>query len=518
MKNAALSIGVLVAALGFGAARADDGCAEAETEAEPLVKPGETVVLIGDSITEQAYRNPWGFYHVLTNAAPGIDFVPLGFSGYQVKGWSDMERASVTNADVWTWYRDPGWNLKAVFDGKVDVFVVFLGMNDILQPSIRDDEADVARWLRDYATFARNLRARSRPREMVFATITPLTDDPASPKNRVRERLNNRLRMLAALTGARVADYGEALAGGLGALRAIDPDYRLVPDCVHPDAHGHLLIAETLCEELGLADAADAIAARIFAGEDDLADRSSGLAATVALDRSCRPDDAELVYDLSFSVADDGSGIQPEVRVLAPAGWSVDEKLLIGGAGTFRLRGTPSSLTTRMVVEASVPTWDESSDGPTGAETLRAFVDIPAPWKLRDGCGGWKVYGASRGYTGGAAPGSIDPFQLYFGRRENTVRACRRVWSEKARDVKAVLSHQTFSATLELAVSVNGTVVWEERLDRRGRNRREKTIRLAEGWNPIEIVCTNHDWQRQFAFDLLPLDGDDLSRLRYDLK
>ena len=32
MKNAALSIGVLVAALGFGAARADDGCAEAETE------------------------------------------------------------------------------------------------------------------------------------------------------------------------------------------------------------------------------------------------------------------------------------------------------------------------------------------------------------------------------------------------------------------------------------------------------------------------------------------------------
>ena len=98
------------------------------------------------------------------------------------------------------------------------------------------------------------------------------------------------------------------------------------------------------------------------------------------------------------------------------------------------------------------------------------------------------------------------------------MRACRRVWSEKARDVKAVLSHQTFSATLELAVSVNGTVVWEERLDRRGRNRREKTIRLAEGWNPIEIVCTNRDWQRQFAFDLLPLDGDDLSRLRYDLK
>ena len=515
MKNLTRPLCALAAALCLVAARADDGGAQADA---PRVKPGETVVLIGDSITEQAYRIPWGYYHALTNAAPGINFIPLGFSGYQVKGWSDMERASVTNADVWTWYRNPGWNLKSVFDGKVDAVVIFLGMNDILQPSIRDDAADVARWLHDYATFVRNLRARARPREMIFATITPLTADPASPKNRVRERLNNRLRMLAALTGARVADFGAAIDGGLGAFRAIDPDYRLVPDFVHPNALGHLMIAEELCAELGLADAADALAARIEDRTNDLADRSADLVATVALDRSCRPDDPELVYNLSFNVADAGRGILPETRVLVPAGWSVDEKLLIGVEGTFRLRGTPSSLTTRVVVEASVPTWDESSDGPTGAETLRAFVDIPAPWKLRDERGGWTVYGASGDYTGGAAPGSIDPFQLYFGWKDNTVQAYRRVWSEKARDVTAVLSHQTFSATLELAVSVNGREVWKDRMDRHGRNRLEKRIHLDAGWNPIEITCTNHDWQRQFAFDLLPLDGDDLSRLRYDLK
>lgn len=504
------------AALRLGAARAEpDG---EEPSAEPLVRPGETVVLIGDSITEQSYRNAWGYYHALTNAAPEVRFVPLGYSGFQVKGWSDMERASVTNAELWTWYRDPGWNLKKVFDGRVDAIVVFLGMNDILQPSIRDDAADIARWLADYAAFARNLRARTHPRVMVFATITPLTADPASPKNRVRAQLNNRLRMLAALTGARIADFGAAIEDVQTALRAVAPDYRLVPDFVHPNGFGHLLIAAELCRTLGLDAAADALGARCDGLEDEIAAACAPLATFVALDRSCRPGDAELVYNLAFSVAGDDSGILPEVRVLAPPGWSVDEGLLVGETGTFRLRGAPSALTTRVVVEAAVPTWDESSDGPTGAETLRTAVDIPAPWRLREGTGEWKVYSAARGYTGGDAPGSIDPYQLYFGWKTNTVTACRRVWSEKARDVKAVFSHQTFSATLDLALAVNGAPVWKESLDRNGRNRAERTIRLAAGWNTLEIVCTNRDWQRQFAFDLLPLAGDDLGKLRYDIR
>lgn len=502
-------LGVCLAVLSSLAAFGDDA---------PLVKKGDTVVMIGDSITEQSYRNRWGYYHALTNAAPEINFIPLGYSGYQVKGWRDMERTSVASTNVWTWYRDPGWNLKTVFDGKVDVIVIFLGMNDILQPSIRDDEADVARWLSDYATFARNLRERSHPRAMVFATITPLTADPDSPKNRMRRKLNNRLRLLAAMTGAQVADFGEAVADELELTGAIDTGYRLVPDFVHPDALGHLVLARTLARTLGLDEAADRIGERVDARESELVERNvDRISAYVRVDRSCRPTDDGLVYDVRYALGDDPL-FAPEVRILLPPGWSADAPMKIGSEGVFRLRGTASDRTTRVVLEASVADWNECDDRPTGMRTLRTFVDIPAPWKLRDESGDWKVYTASADYTGGTAPGSVDPFQLYFGWKTNTVRACRRVWSEKARDVRAVLSHQTFSATLELKLLLDGTEVWKEDLNRNGKNRAEKVIRLQEGWNPIEVICTNRDWQRQFAFDLLPLAGDDLGKLKYDIK
>ena len=518
MKMTAKSFGVRVlalASLGLGAMRAH--AADEEGFADAWVRPGETVVLVGDAITEQAYRNDWGFYHALTNAVPGINFVPLGYSGFRVKDWRDLERASVTNAAVWTSYRDPGWNLKTVFDGKVDAVVVLLGISDLMEPSIRDDAADIAVWLADYASLARNLRARMHPRALVFATIAPPAADPAAPQNRVCARLNNRLRMLAALTGARIADCGPVIETARLALGSVAPDYRFSPDFDHPDALGHLLIAEELCRVLGLDAAATAIAEQREAREAEIVETSAPLTADIALDRSCRPSDAEFVYNLSFNVPSD-TRILPEVRVALPPGWTVDEKLLIGEMGTFRLRGAPSGLATRVVVEAAVPLWDESSDGPTGSETLRTAVDIPAPWRLREGAGEWKVYVARRGYTGGAAPGSIDPAQLYFGGKTNTLTACRRVWSEKARDVRAVLARPTSSATLDLALAVNGASVWKECLGRSGRNRAERNIRLAAGWNTLEIVCTNRGGLRPFAFDLLPLDGDDLEKLRYDIK
>lgn len=92
------------------------------------------------------------------------------------------------------------------------------------------------------------------------------------------------------------------------------------------------------------------------------------------------------------------------------------------------------------------------------------------------------------------------------------------MWSEKARDVNVILSHQTFSATLDLTVKLNGQEVWKDNLNRNGKNRVEKTLHLNEGWNDVEITCVNHNWQRQFAFDLEPLEGDSLENLKYDIK
>ena len=501
-----LLTGLFVLALTSAVCAADEG---------PCLKDGDNIVLIGDSITEQGFRNSWGYYHVLTNAAdevakakgPKVNFIPLGYSGYQVKSWSDMERKSVTN-DVWTWYRNPGWNLKDVFDGKVDVIVIFLGMNDILQPSMRDTDEDRARWLSDYKTFVNNLRERCHPRQFVFATITPLTADESSPKNRIRAKLNNALYALARSERAQVVGFGGVIEGGAWELARADSAYRMVPDDVHPNKVGHSLMAGALLDSFGLSEVAGG--AR-FAYYDEHAKAVKRCAGKVnvgfSLVRTSQPTDEEFTYDLRSSIFS-GRPPFPEVRVLPPKGWCVDEPFLVGDEGLFTLRGKPEKARTPVVVEAK---WNDGT-------VSRTVFKIPAPWKLSEDGGEWKVYTATDDYTGGAKPGSIDPYQCFFGWQTNTLKAARRVWSEKERDVKAALSHQGFSETLDLTVAFDGKTVWTDKLDRNGRNHIEKTLHLKKGWNALEITCVHHDWQRQFSFDFEPLAGDDLSNLRYDLK
>lgn len=500
-----------IAAAAAFAAFADDDDFDPE-ELEPVVKDGDTVLIIGDSITQQSVQRPNGYWHLLTNALPNVNIIPLGFGGYQVGTWREKERASLTDASLKTWYDNPGWNLKEAFDGRINVVVIFLGMNDLLQPSIGDDEASATRWLAEYAEFVANLKSRCRPREFVFATITPLTADETSPKNRVRTRLNNRLRMLAdALderesdgVGVTVAEIGETVEETMLETLIAKPSYRLIPDFVHPNDLGHAAIAKAFLEAFGRdaeASAAELALARILV---DL-DLSAGDAPVLLLEplRTNRPSDGEYQYLVHYRVGSDGAA-RPEVSLTVPEGWTVDEPWQVGEEGEFVVRGRPVKALTPIRATAGA---------------VSSILYIPAPWKVRDGeSGEWKFHTATDDYTGGVAPGSIDPFQQYFGKRENTIYARRRVKSEKARDVVAVFSHQTFSATLNLSLTLNGEEVFADSLNRNGKNRSAKTVRLRAGWNDVEVKCRNKDWQRQFSFDFEPVAGDDLSALEYSLE
>jgi len=506
---------LMAASLALGAA-ADEPAAAQWADSlveyqEQIVKDGDTVVLIGDSITEQGFCNKWGYYHLLTNALPSVRFVPLGYGGFQVKSWSDMERDSLSNTNRWTWYRNPGWNLKEVFDGHIDVIVIFLGMNDILQPSVSNDAASFGKWLFDYATFVKNLKERCHPRAIVLATITPLTADTTSPKNRVRHQLNNRIRMLVEASDAldtcvmTMADTGFGVADGVEETRSANSGYRLVPDFVHPDALGHKILARELLAAFGCEEETEKLLCEV---DDDLAEKAhcgkAGVSVRLDLVRTWRPGDDEFLYLLNYRVNRPVGLAMSEVRVVLPDGWTADERAMVSDEGAFFVRGRPKSLVTPIRIDA----------GAAGV----AVLNIPAPWKVCDESGEWKVYTATQDYTGGLAPGSVDPYQLYFGARENTLRCFRRVKSEKARDVKAVFSHQTFSATLDLTLTLNGKEVFSDSLNRVGKNRSEKVVRLEEGWNDVEVKCVHHDWQRQFSFDFEPVGGDDLSGLEYDIR
>ena len=501
-------------AFGLLACAADEG---------QCLKDGDNIVLNGDSITQMSVGKPWGFYHLLTNAAaqsvenggPKVNFLPLGYSGFQVKSWSNMERKSVTN-DVWTWHKRPRLNIRTVLDGKVDIIVIFLGMNDILQPSMRDTDEGRAKWLADYKTFVNNLRERCHPRRFVLATITPLTADPFSPKNIVRRQLNEMLAEYAADAKDVVCcEYGEAMEVLIEQFKCHDHSVLPIPDFVHPRKNGHCEMALRLMH---------AALPNLFAPLECHPNREfdfprKKLNCWLTLSRVSRAADDEQIYgidgiQLFRAVGEDGCDDvkppeQPEVRLELPKGWTADcPSQLNDGFFRFRVRGKPDRAVNPVTVVVSF----------RGKELARETVNIPAPWKLSEDGGEWKVYTATEDYTGGAKPGSIDPYQCFFGWQTNTLKAARRVWSEKERDVKAVLSHQGFSETLDLTVAFDGKTVWTDKLNRNGRNHVEKTLHLKKGWNALEITCVHHNWQRQFAFDLKPLAGDDLSNLKYDLK
>ena len=82
--------------------------------------------------------------------------------------------------------RFPPQDVKKTLDGKVDVVVILLGMNDILMPAVGPTGRDRAEWARDYARLASNLWTRTSARTLVLGTFTPLTADPNGSKNRAR--------------------------------------------------------------------------------------------------------------------------------------------------------------------------------------------------------------------------------------------------------------------------------------------------------------------------------------------
>jgi adenylylsulfate reductase subunit B len=144
-----------------------------------------------------------------------------------------------------------GQDVKKVLEGKVDVLAILLGMNDLLKPEVEDSDESLDAWAARYRELATNLRSRTRPRELLLGTITPLTADPHGPKNRVRDRMNERVSKLAAELGARVWEAGPAAYETIAETRRRDPAYREAPDFVHPGKLGHLAMAAAFCRAVG---------------------------------------------------------------------------------------------------------------------------------------------------------------------------------------------------------------------------------------------------------------------------
>lgn len=522
--------------------------------AESLLKPDDRILFAGDSITAIGIGHPQGYYHQFVAALHRVhpayqnELIALGFSGRTLFDWADLEVRSRTQSVLTD---DKRFDVREAFAKPAGIVFVLLGMNDLLKPQVRDQEASLLAWKEKYRELVRAIRQRAKPRELVLCEITPLTEDPSSPKNRVRNRLNSLAAEVAGEENCRFAGTGTAVFDAVERCRKMRQDYHVIPDTVHPvPPLGHTAIAKAMAAALQDEELAADFEKAIQSKVTGLAQPQPTVTYWLKPEVGCPADRESQVYRLTC-FWNDGTEAKtaqtPEFSLEVPAGWTVTGTAIQGTEASFSISGVPSRLQTPVTIAAKA-----------GEQVIRQTLQIPAPWRVvcgPDNAGAWtaerkyqpnqsvpffeaalvagkqfdepfsaegKTYPwqantPSVDYTGGSDPNSVVPFSLTFGSQNDVLYAARWVCSDKSRPVQIQLSHQTFSATLGFEVWVNGRLVLTEDLNRSGKNKVTGRAELAAGWNCLLVRNDHLQWQRQYSCALLPVEGDNLDGLRYSV-
>lgn len=523
--------------------------------ADSLLKPNDRIIFVGDSITDQSFISARGYYHQFTNElhlaypAHGNEVISLGFSGQTIFSWKDGIEVRSRTQSVPT--RTGAFDVHTAFAKHGDIVFILLGMNDILRPTILDSEAVLQTWKAKYRELIVAIRERVTPREIVLCEITPLTDDPLSPKNRVRDRLNQLARELAQEEKCRVAATGASVFDAVVRCRKMKQDYHVIPDTVHPQQPlGHTAIIRAMVVALQDDKLVAAFDARLDAEIAKLKPAQPTITTWFKPQPGCPATGAEQTYRL-ICFWNDGTGAKtaqtPTFSLDLPEGWSAAEPATARTEVTFTIHGVPERLQTPVTVVAKA-----------GEAVYRHTVQIPAPWRVV--CGpdnggawtsgriyrptnsipfmeadlvagkhfaepfadgkktyGWQVNTPCVDYTDGSNPNAVVPYSLTFGSQDDVLYAVRWIYSAKDRPVQLQLTHRTFSATLGFEIWMNGTLVMTSRLNRRGKNKDLGEAALKKGWNCLLLRNDHLEWQRQFACGLLPVAGDSLDDLLYSI-
>lgn len=514
-----------------------------------LLRPADRILFAGDSITGQSmnladgYRNQMAWAIKQVHPAASNVLLSLGGSGQGVGSW--MSVATRTNASP-SCLDVPGIDVRTTLDAGADVLVIMLGMNDLLAPHIADTPEGIREWRHQYIDLIRALRTRTHPRLVGLGTITLLTEDPQSPKNMARAKLNQQIAEIAAAEGCLVFRTGEETEGLLHRGRMLKPDFHVANDFVHPGAAGHAAIAMAMLQGLGETDAAQLLDARCLSA---LVPASAYPTLSYDLVSASRGNDTQTqTYTIAYAWnAGPTSNRSPRVTLALPDTWRLDRQVQAGTTGVFTVTGNPDKITNTVVLTATsgemvrtqtiaIPTpWRVSAGIPNPAAWPRrpSFTfdptnsirdsDLPlirgeafsASITNRESVYPWTIYTPSVNYTGGSNPGSIDAFAVAFCNVFDCLYATRWVHSDKARNVDLRLSTSVFAGTIGLNVWVNGQSCYANTITSEPAKTATASAILCAGWNRILIKCDHVQWQWQFACALSGRGSDDLAELRY---
>ncbi len=518
--------------------------------AESLIKDKDRIVFIGDSITGQGMLgggNAWvaliGEGIALARPKLRPTLTGLGGSGATVGAWQNFEKRSRTGPvalDV------KEIDVGETLDAGAEVIVIMLGMNDVLAPALDGEPEGFDKWIARYTELIESIRARSHPRVIALATVSPCTEDPASPKNLAIAEMNRRLSGLAREKGFALLPVNETSLELLYLGRQWKSDFRVTSDFVHPNRAGHLAIAAGMLRGLSEEKAATLLlekhSAAYLPAEGDLPTFSH-----ILTRKPGSPDDATHTFLVEYHWT---GAADPKVTATAPSGWTVKPKTLSGAQGTFELTGPLDRVTNDITLSATA-----TATATAGNLTRIHTFAIPAGWRVSVGqgkadgwvknseydpandsppidemlAGGegftkpvafpkgepspWSLYVATGDYTGGNSPGSIDLAAVDFFRHGSQACGARWIHSDHERPVNLELGTKRFAGMYSLSVWLNGESAFAGKM--------EKLIipvTLRKGWNQLNFRSTFIQWQWQFSIGLVGTDGDELTDLRYATK
>lgn len=210
------------------------------------LKDGDRVVFFGDSITEQRLYTTYVEHYVLTRYPDRrITFINAGWGGDQVTSNDCAPCAGV--GGMRRLQRD-------VIDRRPTIVTLLFGMNDGHYQEF--DPALLRVYEEGMSAIIRELKARTRARIYV---MTPTVYDgtrhtPWSKTDRYNEvldRYSEAARQLAMREGLAVIDLHAVTTDALRRAKALDPAYTFLPDGVHPEADGQLVMAAEILRAWG---------------------------------------------------------------------------------------------------------------------------------------------------------------------------------------------------------------------------------------------------------------------------
>ena len=494
----------------------------------------DRIIFIGDSITAQGqlHARGWGSYvrEAMETAKVKSNVVLLGGSGHTIGSWTSVEKRSRDN-DIFL--DSKKLNIGKELDKGAKVLVIMLGMNDVLGPYLKGDQASVDDWGKRYVQLVNNFQARVKAKQVCLATVTMCTEDLNSYKNQLVDKLNKKIHQLADENGYSVASTSDRYKDAFHSGRDFVHNFHIMGDYVHPNSSGHIAIALGMVQGLKKAKEAEYLKSKYF---DSIGTKEAAGKPGISLDvmSSEKSTNGLFKYKIRYNAFNFSS--PKTLKVVLPEGWKSSKASLTSERGFFEVTGLPDKLQNEVTLKAE--------DG------IEKSINIIAPWLIKWGVNqpnwnsgklplgtafeteidkavnsgtdlsgdDWIAYHPGYNYTGGENSGSVDfaavtvckPFDAGYGVR----------WIKSSKDRKAILkvSSQIFAGNIYLTVWVNKVKAYQDEITGKKGRKDQVEINLKEGWNRVVFKSNRIAWQWQQSVEILPVDGDSLDDLRYSIE